>query len=225
MEIAMKQRKAFDIGWYNRLLAAMQSDDLDKRVIKFIHLLVVPIIAIGIFLVLWDAGAKQVETSLGVLPGPSKVWEQTVTLYDEHNAERDKETAFYGRMQKKAEKAQAAGKPQEKIDRYLNRKYVGPATFFDQIGTSLLTVMSGFILATIIAIPIGIIIGMSNTLYQAFNPIIQIFKPVSPLAWLPLVTIVVSAVYVSDDPMFEKSFINNRWPETAQRYHQGRVNK
>jgi len=41
------------------------------------------------------------------------------------------------------------------------------------------------------------------------NPIIQIFKPVSPLAWLPIVTMVVSAVYVSQDPMFEKSFITS----------------
>ena len=36
---------------------------------------------------------------------------------------------------------------------------------------------------------------------------IQIFKPVSPLAWLPLVTIIVSALYVSDDPMVSKSFL------------------
>ncbi|MCW8962920.1 MAG: ABC transporter permease [Gammaproteobacteria bacterium] len=187
----------------------MEGDDLNKRVTQLIHSLIVPIAAIGIFLMLWGAGAKNVETSLGVLPGPAKVWEQTVTLYGEHNAEKDKETAFYERMQAKAEKAREAGKPQAKIDKYLNRKYVGTATFVDQIGTSLLTVMSGFILASLIAIPIGIIVGMSNTLYQAFNPIIQIFKPVSPLAWLPLVTIVVSAVYVSEDPMFEKSFLNS----------------
>jgi nitrate/nitrite transport system permease protein len=36
-----------------------------------------------------------------------------------------------------------------------------------------------------------------------------LFKPVSPLAWLPLVTMVVSALYVSDDPILEKSFINS----------------
>lgn len=44
---------------------------------------------------------------------------------------------------------------------------------------------------------------------MAINPIIQIFKPVSPLAWLPLVTMVVSAVYVTPEPMFAKSFINS----------------
>ena len=71
------------------------------------------------------------------------------------------------------------------------------------------SVMTGFLIASLIAIPIGVVIGMSQTLYQALNPIIQVFKPVSPLAWLPLVTMVVSAVYVSDDPWFEKSFLNS----------------
>jgi nitrate/nitrite transport system permease protein len=37
--------------------------------------------------------------------------------------------------------------------------------------------------------------------------LVQIFKPVSPLAWLPLVTMIVSALYVSDDPIFPKSFL------------------
>ena len=67
--------------------------------------------------------------------------------------------------------------------------------------------MSGFVLAAFIAIPLGIAIGLSKALNTAVNPIIQIFKPVSPLAWLPLVTMVVSALYVSDDPMFAKSFV------------------
>jgi nitrate/nitrite transport system permease protein len=67
--------------------------------------------------------------------------------------------------------------------------------------------MVGFLLASLIAIPLGILCGMSAAVYAAMNPLIQIFKPVSPLAWLPLVTIIVSAVYVSDDPLMSKSFI------------------
>lgn len=89
------------------------------------------------------------------------------------------------------------------------RPYTGKETFFDQILTSLATVFVGFLLASIIAIPIGIVAGLSNTLYSAINPLIQIFKPVSPLAWLPIVTMVVSALYVSDDPWFSKSFVTS----------------
>ena len=89
------------------------------------------------------------------------------------------------------------------------RRYAGKETFFDQILTSLWTVTAGFLLASLIAIPIGIACGMSATLYTAINPLIQIFKPVSPLAWLPLVTMVVSALYVTQDPLFSKSFLNS----------------
>jgi nitrate/nitrite transport system permease protein len=61
----------------------------------------------------------------------------------------------------------------------------------------------------LIAIPLGIVTGLSNNLYKAINPVVQLLKPVSPLAWLPIVTMVVSAVYISDDPMFDKSYLNS----------------
>jgi len=51
--------------------------------------------------------------------------------------------------------------------------------------------------------------GLSPTANAAINPMIQIFKPVSPLAWLPIVTMVVSAVYVTNDGWFTKSFLNS----------------
>ena len=72
-----------------------------------------------------------------------------------------------------------------------------------------MTVFAGFLLASVVAIPLGILCGLSQTMYTAMNPIIQLFKPVSPLAWLPIVTLVVSALYVSDDPLFAKSFVNS----------------
>ncbi|MEM9090349.1 MAG: nitrate ABC transporter permease [Cyanobacteria bacterium P01_F01_bin.53] len=51
---------------------------------------------------------------------------------------------------------------------------------------SLRRVAIGYILASLIAVPIGILIGMSPIAYKAFNPYVQLLKPVSPLAWLPL---------------------------------------
>ena len=165
----------------------------------------VPVIAIGIFLFLWSAIASQIETSLGAVPGPAKVWEQAMVLVDEHNAERKKEQAFIERQEKRnAKKLAKNPDAQVKI-----RPYTGQPTFFDQIITSIITVGTGFILASLIAIPIGIVCGLSTTVYTALNPLIQTFKPVSPLAWLPIVTIIVSAVYISDDPMFEKSFLTS----------------
>ena len=165
----------------------------------------IPLFAILVFLLVWNAVASQIHTSLGTVPGPVKVWEQAVTLYHEHLAERQKEADFYARQEKRnAEKLAENPNADVKI-----RPYTGSPTFFSQIGTSVITVATGFLLASLIAIPIGILCGLSTTIYTALNPLIQTFKPVSPLAWLPIVTIIVSAVYISDDPMFSKSFITS----------------
>ena len=67
----------------------------------------------------------------------------------------------------------------------------------------------GFFLATIIAAPLGIVCGMSPTMNAAFNPLIQVFKPVSPLAWLPIVTMVVSATMATSDGGMSKSFVTS----------------
>lgn len=169
------------------------------------HKLGIPLVAILLFLLLWNGVASQIQTSLGKVPGPAKVWEQTVTLYQEHVEERKKEAAFYERQEKRnAETLAEDPKAEVKI-----RPYTGKPTYLDQIWTSVVTVATGFLLASLIAIPIGILCGLSTTIYTALNPMIQMFKPVSPLAWLPIVTMIVSAVYISDDPMFSKSFLNS----------------
>jgi len=172
---------------------------------EMIKLVLVPFLALLLFLAAWSIGASRVETSLGALPGPASVWTQFTVLVDEHNQERVKETAFYERQEKRNAN-KLAKNPDAKVK---IRPYTGKPTFFDQILTSLFTVFTGFIIGSLIAIPIGIVTGLSNTLYLAINPIVQLMKPVSPLAWLPIVTMVVSAVYVSSDPMFSKSFVTS----------------
>lgn len=55
-----------------------------------------------------------------------------------------------------------------------------------QLGYSLARVGLGFLLACIVAIPLGFVIGMSPLLRRALDPFIQVLKPISPLAWMPL---------------------------------------
>jgi nitrate/nitrite transport system permease protein len=55
-----------------------------------------------------------------------------------------------------------------------------------QLGHSLARVGAGFVLAALVAIPLGFLIGMSPLLYRALNPFIQVLKPISPLAWMPI---------------------------------------
>ena len=163
----------------------------------------VPLLAFAIFLGGWALVASRIETSIGTVPGPSAVWEQSKALVADHYAEREKEAQFYDRME--TLKAKYAEQGRE----WKDRRYSGKPTFLDQIGTSLETVFAGFLIASLIAVPIGILCGLSPTFYAAMNPLIQIFKPVSPLAWLPIVMIMVSALYTVEDPFFEKSFISS----------------
>jgi nitrate/nitrite transport system permease protein len=163
----------------------------------------VPLAAMLLFCLLWSFAAARVHTSLGQIPGPLAVWQQAGALWADHRTERERRSEFYERQQKRnAERL--AQDPAFVASRV---KYTGRPTYIDQIFTSLKTVFTGFLFATLLAVPIGILCGMSRTLEAAFNPFVQVFKPISPLAWLPLVTLVVSAVYVSDDPTFEKSFL------------------
>ena len=171
---------------------------------------VVPAVGVVLFLLLWHVVASNINTSLGQFPGPADVWQQSAGLYHEHVEQRDKAARFYDRQDKRnAEKL--AKNPDAMIKR---RTYTGKPSFLDQIVTSLYTVMFGFALASIIAIPLGIACGLNDRVYEAVNPLIQVFKPVSPLAWLPLVTMVVSALYTTEDPMFEKSFLNSAFTVT-----------
>ena len=78
-----------------------------------------------------------------------------------------------------------------------------------QIGYSIYRVLVGYLLAALIAIPLGFLIGMSRVAHKALNPFIQVLRPVSPLAWMPLALFVIqdseaSAIFVI--------FICSIWP-------------
>lgn len=78
-----------------------------------------------------------------------------------------------------------------------------------QLGYSIYRVLVGFFLAALIAIPVGFLIGMSPLMYNALNPYIQVMRPISPLAWMPLALFIIkdseiSAIFVI--------FICSIWP-------------
>ncbi|MDZ8139751.1 MAG: nitrate ABC transporter permease [Nostoc sp. DedQUE04] len=74
---------------------------------------------------------------------------------------------------------------------------------------SLRRVLIGFLLGAVVAIPLGFLIGMSKSAMLALNPIIQIFKPVSPLAWLPIALAIFN---LADPSAIFVIFITSLWP-------------
>ena len=78
-----------------------------------------------------------------------------------------------------------------------------------QLAHSLGRVALGFLLACLVAIPFGFVIGMNPVLSSAFDPFIQLLKPISPLAWMPL------ALYTIKDSSISGVFvifICSLWP-------------
>ena len=78
-----------------------------------------------------------------------------------------------------------------------------------QLAYSLARVLGGFALAALVAIPLGFVVGMSPLMQRALNPYIQLLKPISPLAWMPLALYTIkdssaSAIFVI--------FICSLWP-------------
>ncbi|WP_224826251.1 ABC transporter permease [Cognatishimia sp. MH4019] len=191
------------LSWMTPVLKAAAGDNPRAQMGEIWRLLGVPVLAILIFLMAWGSLAPRVQTSLGAIPGPAQVWEQVGNLHADAQREKDKEAAFYARQDERNAALIADGR----ADDVRQRIYTGKPTYYDQIWTSIKTVFFGFLIASVIAIPLGILAGLSATANAAINPLIQIFKPVSPLAWLPIVTMVVSAVYATNDGMFSRSFL------------------
>ncbi len=98
----------------------------------------------------------------------------------------------------------------ERINTIAGSEFAKPPTFFDQIWTSLKCVFTGFFIATAIAIPIGVFCGMSRVFMASMTPLISLFKPVSPIVWLPIVFFIVGAFITKpDEAWIQPSFLSS----------------
>ncbi|MCA9126290.1 MAG: ABC transporter permease [Planctomycetales bacterium] len=181
--------------------------------------LLVPALAMFAFVVCWSVAANVVKTDSLELPSPSATWAAGKELFEMHRqskqARRDKEAEKLQEAvvemakAKQASQLAATAKTAADKERYTNLassfrqqalvalhyKSTSAPTFVEQIYTSLKTVFFGFLVATLIAVPLGVLCGMNPWFNAALNPFIQIFKPVSPLAWLPLAFLVIVWAY------------------------------
>jgi nitrate/nitrite transport system permease protein len=82
------------------------------------------------------------------------------------------------------------------FDRGPNDKGIGI-----QLGYSIARVLIGFMLAALVAVPLGFLVGMSPLMYRALDPFIQVLRPISPLAWMPL------ALYTIRDSALSSVFV------------------
>lgn len=213
-----------------RLAAGEDPKEQFRSIFKFI---VIPIIASLFFIGLWSMAASKIRTDSAQLPSPSATWDAAKELWSTHReqkladaaavtAERSKAMVFM-RQAKVAESEAAAATAEDRQILLANaavykKKALQAAnfvpssapTFVDQTWCSIGTVFVGFFIGTLIAVPLGILCGMSPIFNAAMNPVIQLFKPVSPLAWLPIASIIIIWWYSDARPetaWFSRAFL------------------
>lgn len=182
------------LNFFTPFVRLAAKDDPPRQMRQITANILLPLLAFGVFIFGWTVAARYVKTDSMKIPSPAETWTAWEGIVNFAEGEAQKEKDFGKRMEKMAQRWEAKGNL-EKAEYYRAKDYAGPPTFFDQIETSLFTVMVGFLIASLIAIPVGVLCGLSPLFNTAVNPLIQIFKPVSPLAWLPIVFVFVTALY------------------------------
>lgn len=132
--------------------------------------LLYPLFGIGICLVLWYAVAGK-----STVTQTKDDWGDTVTLTKRHGLSADLPTPAETWHASREYVLQPFAKRGELDQGILRFTWL-----------SLVLVVQGYALALIIGIPVGFCLGLSKTFAKMFDPIFQVLRPVSPLAWLPL---------------------------------------
>ncbi len=75
---------------------------------------------------------------------------------------------------------------------YANGDSMTKLTLWDYIGSSMSTFLKGFLLALVVALPAGLILGTFKTLNEFVNPMIEIIRPIAPIAWAPILMLAIN---------------------------------
>lgn len=128
--------------------------------------------------------------------GDNNQQQKVLTAKESLDKEKDKFSQASGRALYFS--AMNIHRAEDRLGRIETSTYAKPWTFPAQIVRSLGCVFLGFVIGTVIAVPIGILCGLSPVFMAAMTPLISLFKPVSPIVWLPIVFIIVGGFI--DDP-------------------------
>ena len=146
---------------------------------------VVSIVLLAVFLGAWHLATRSTGTAANMSPEYAKLMGMTAT---------QGKSAMPGPLDVGAKLWEHLKRPF--YDNGPNDKGLGI-----QLAFSLGRVMLGYLIAVAIAIPLGFLIGMSPLMSKALDPFIQIMKPISPLAWMPL------ALYTIKDSSLSAIFV------------------
>jgi nitrate/nitrite transport system permease protein len=211
----------WNLTWFIPVAEIIRGKPAAFQIKRLARMVLLPVAAVAVVLLIWTAIANNSTASAGglVIPTPGMVYDRGVEQVSEWNAQRAAKAAHRREIETTtsemlADEAKAgpvsAARTAEIEAQVAGLMTFSPkTTFVDQVGYSLLTALCGVALAVAIGVVIGIIIGFSALVFEAVNPIIQVLKPVSPLAWFPVVYIFVNKLMpaVAPDSLINKPFV------------------
>jgi len=190
--------------WFVPIVRLCTADEPKVQAQLLLRMIGLPILGLCIFFGIWSIVASNLTTSVGSLPGPSKVWNSATEMLAQYRLEAGKREVHLSKEAKREAKFKKAFPDKE----YRASQYTGPETIVDYIRTSLITVFFGFLMAVSIAVPLGILCGLSKGFSAAINPIVQICRPVSPLAWVLIVIVIVDGAVNLKGDVFKNTFLH-----------------
>jgi nitrate/nitrite transport system permease protein len=190
------------LTWFVPVVKFIAGENRGFQVRTFLRMVGLPVLAIAIALFTWHAVALHVKIGSLSLPTPGMVYDRGVEQVNEWRANRAAYAAYLDQVATTAKEQKMSEADVRQMMPFENKKL-----FVDQIILSLETVFVGVGGAMLIAIPIGIFCGLSANINLMMNPLIQIFKPVSPLAWFPLVYLFINKAISGNDGPISKSFV------------------
>lgn len=194
------------LGFFVPFVRLATGDQPARQLREIARSVLLPATALALLLGTWWGAAGAIQMDSGAIPTPPMVWDAARGLHENWVDERQRRVEFIENREQRVAQFREAGR-EELAERFAASRYAGPPTFYSQILTSLKTVGFAFLIASLIAIPVGLLCGLSQSVNTALNPLIQLFRPVSPLAWLPIVFILVGGLYNPEEPLFEKAFL------------------
>ena len=78
------------------------------------------------------------------------------------------------------------------VDLYQRGDTMTKLTMWDYIASSMSTFLKGFLLALVVALPVGLILGTFRTLNEFVNPMIEVLRPIAPIAWAPILMLAIN---------------------------------
>lgn len=189
-------------GWFAPLARLSGSSDRAHEMKDFALRVGLPMLAIGALLFAWQVVATRIQVGGMALPTPGLVWDKGVEQVREWREDGAARTAHAALVAKTAAEQQMTV---AEVEQFM--PFQGKKLFVSQVWLSIETVFLGVGGGLLIAIPLGILCGLSGIVFTMANPLIQLFKPVSPLAWFPVVYLIINKAMTSPDPLVPKSLL------------------